>query len=98
MIVGLTVHPIALREITKSISYYRDVDPAIANQFIDYYDAALKQILASPFSNPVIVDPFRRKIFRKFPFSIIYYSTRTEVRVVAVAHHKRRPLYWLGRN
>jgi toxin ParE1/3/4 len=36
----------------------------------------------------------RRFVMRRFPFSIVYYIVDDIVRVVAVAHGKRRPGYW----
>jgi hypothetical protein len=34
---------------------------------------------------------------RKFPFSVIYYVRKNEVRVVALAHHSRKPGYGVTR-
>jgi len=34
---------------------------------------------------------------RRFPYSIIYYTKAEELRVVALAHHSRKPEYWTGR-
>jgi plasmid stabilization system protein ParE len=39
----------------------------------------------------------RRFPLRKFPYSIVYYALGEELRVVALAHHRRRPSYWSGR-
>jgi len=39
----------------------------------------------------------RRFPRRKFPFSIIYYIRGDELRVVALAHHRRKPDYWTAR-
>lgn len=35
---------------------------------------------------------------RRFPYSVIYYIRAEELRVVALAHHRRKPGYWSGRN
>ena len=35
----------------------------------------------------------RRYLFRRFPYSIIYQITNDELRIIAVAHHRRRPGY-----
>jgi hypothetical protein len=37
------------------------------------------------------------KILSAFPFSIIYWVTDDAIIVLAVAHHRRRPGYWRGR-
>ncbi|MBK7425134.1 MAG: type II toxin-antitoxin system RelE/ParE family toxin [Propionivibrio sp.] len=39
----------------------------------------------------------RQYNFRRFPYSIIYQVTVEELRILAVAHHRRRPGYWSGR-
>ena len=32
-----------------------------------------------------------------FPYSLIYRIQGDEIRVIAIAHHSRRPGYWVGR-
>jgi toxin ParE1/3/4 len=39
----------------------------------------------------------RRVALRRFPFSVVYTKTTVRLEVLAVAHMKRRPLYWLER-
>jgi toxin ParE1/3/4 len=39
----------------------------------------------------------RRYVLRRFPFSILYTVHDSVALVLAVAHDKRRPGYWLGR-
>ncbi|MFO0823732.1 MAG: hypothetical protein U0792_11545 [Gemmataceae bacterium] len=42
--------------------------------------------------------PCRRCVLKKrIPYSIIYIETDAEIRIVAFAHHKRRPGYWKKR-
>jgi membrane-associated protease RseP (regulator of RpoE activity) len=44
------------------------------------------------------VDPDLRKfVLSRFPFTLIYGVSAQAVRVVAVAHHSRRPGYWRSR-
>jgi len=33
----------------------------------------------------------------RFPYSLIYTESGDEIRILAVAHHSRRPGYWRGR-
>ena len=37
-------------------------------------------------------------LVRKFPYSIIYRVFKHDVLVIAVAHGRRRPFYWLRRD
>ncbi len=39
----------------------------------------------------------RRALVRRFPFALVFLDLGESVRVVAVAHTKRRARYWLGR-
>ncbi len=40
----------------------------------------------------------RRLVVSRFPYSILYRRLAGgEIRVLAVAHHKRRPEFWHGR-
>ena len=39
----------------------------------------------------------RRKMVRGFPFAMIYVELALEIRVIALAHARRRPGYWRGR-
>ena len=39
----------------------------------------------------------KRLILRRFPYSVIVSERDTEILVIAVAHHARRPGYWHDR-
>lgn len=41
--------------------------------------------------------PCRECILTPLPYSIIYTDSDTEIRVIALAHHKRRRGYWKSR-
>lgn len=35
---------------------------------------------------------------RHFPYSVIYHVVDEQIRILAVAHHSRRPSYWQDRD
>jgi hypothetical protein len=39
----------------------------------------------------------RRALLTRFPYAIVFVVQPEEIRVLAVAHAKRRPQYWLSR-
>jgi len=43
------------------------------------------------------VVPIRRALVQRFPYAIGFEIHADQIRVLAVAHAKRRPLYWLAR-
>lgn len=40
----------------------------------------------------------RRMPLRRFPYSIVYLLLPEEIRVIAIAHQRRKPGYWRGRH
>jgi plasmid stabilization system protein ParE len=61
------------------------------------FEAALLQIRHFPESGPLARGNIRSKVLSGFPHTI-YYSVRLSVlRILAVAHQRRQPFYWLPR-
>lgn len=98
MMLKISLHRLARREFLDALSYYRDVDLPTSRRFLKLYEQALTEIAHDPTASVVIIDQIRRKLVRKFPYSIFYYQRGKTVRVIAVAHQRRRPFYWLGRD
>jgi plasmid stabilization system protein ParE len=92
------MHPHALAEMRDSISYYRDEENALlADEFATEIDRSLDLIL----ERPMIGKPFRRVarqfVIKRFPYSLFYQVRTDSVLIAAVAHHRRRPGYWIMR-
>jgi len=60
-------------------------------------DRAVDLILRTPQRWPLYVHGTRHYLLRRFPYSIVYREMSGVVRVVAVAHGRRRPGYWINR-
>ncbi|MGC2519339.1 MAG: type II toxin-antitoxin system RelE/ParE family toxin [Burkholderiales bacterium] len=92
-----SVGPDADRELTDGAIYYaREADADLGFAFIEEFERALELLCAYP----QLGAPWRgRRRFplRRFPYSIIYYVMDENLRVIAIAHHRRRPGYWTGR-
>jgi toxin ParE1/3/4 len=39
----------------------------------------------------------RRVLVRRFPYDVVYIELPDRAHILAVAHHRRRPRYWIGR-
>jgi plasmid stabilization system protein ParE len=65
--------------------------------FVAEFERVANIVLSNPLLGVVFRDTRRRYIFRRFPYSIIYQVTAEELRILAVAHHRRHPGYWAGR-
>jgi toxin ParE1/3/4 len=69
--------------------------------FLDEVEAAVKRIAESPrvgSTVPGVADPdIRRRPLMRFPHHVVYLELPDHLRVLAVAHDRRRPGYWVGR-
>jgi len=98
MSLELWFHPEAEAELIDAADFYAQQDPGLDARFIAEVERALGQIVRFPEAAPPVRSHLRRKELPGYPFSLIYTLTDTQIRVLAVAHHKRRPLYWQGRS
>jgi len=96
--VKLVVTPPALAELHDVAAFYTlkaNVELGLA--FVAEFERAANLVLDNPLLGAAFRSARRRYILRRFPYSIIYQVTTEELRILAVAHHKRRPGYWAKR-
>jgi plasmid stabilization system protein ParE len=60
--------------------------------------SAERLIAQFPESAQEIQPGIRKHILQKFRYSLIYAIEKDGVLILAVAHHSRRPGYWVGRS
>ena len=89
--------PEALREVDEAFERYFEENHRAAEAFVREVDRAVALIAGSPTIWPHFERGTRRYVLRKFPYNIIYREIPVGIEVVAVAHHKRRPRYWIRR-
>ena len=90
-------HAVADAEVTETHRYYWERSPAVADGFLLEVERALDEIAESPRRWPAYVAGTRRFVLQRFPFLIVYLARPRSIIVVAVAHGRRRPGYWLPR-
>ena len=91
-------HPAAEAEFLEAIGYYESNVPGLGSAFLQEFEALAEVIADSPKAWQVERAPdIRRAPLRRFPLSIVYRENADGCQVLAVAHQKRRPQYWLGR-
>ena len=60
-------------------------------------DLAMTRIEEAPRRCPPYLADTRRYLLRRFPFFVVFREVNGRAQILAVAHAKRRPGYWLGR-
>ena len=89
--------PDAQAEFLAAVHYYEDCQRGLGRRFRLAIESAIQKITETPFRYRLIHAPFRRYLMIKFPYSIIYTIEPDHIRILAVAHSKRKPEYWLSR-
>jgi toxin ParE1/3/4 len=90
----LVIHEAAEAEINEAADFYDSRSPGLGTAFIDEIERGIRSISEFPEATPLIRGRVRKKIVARFPYSLIYSVRPDVIRILAVAHHKRRPFYW----
>jgi toxin ParE1/3/4 len=86
-------------ELGEAYDWYDEKRPGLGIELIDAVQIALSAILEGPETCRIWRKghPYRRYVLRRFPFVIFFVIEEATIRIVAIAHAKRRPGYWVGR-
>ncbi|MEO0249066.1 MAG: type II toxin-antitoxin system RelE/ParE family toxin [candidate division WOR-3 bacterium] len=93
----LSIHEAAEAELNEAADFYDLESPGLGSVFIDEMQRAIGRISEFPEAAPLVRGRVRKKPMAKFPYSLVYSVRPDEIRILAVAHQKRRPFYWRGR-
>jgi plasmid stabilization system protein ParE len=90
-------HPATRQEIRRACSWYREQSLTAEDGFLAELRHAVEQASIAPDQWPLFKAGARRYVFNRYPYSLIYRVIGGVVRVLAVAHDKRREGYWVRR-
>ena len=95
----LRVAPEAEEELAAAAEWYEARRAGLGVELVASIDGAFEGILAAPLSYAMWRPnrPYRKKGVRRFPYVIFFMVDERAVVVVAIAHARRRPGYWVGR-
>lgn len=90
--------PAALAELHDAAAFYAaSANVELGLAFLAEFERGVSAIMVNPKVGAMFRGTRRRYLLRRFPYSIIYQVSDEELRVIAVAHQRRRPGYWVGR-
>jgi toxin ParE1/3/4 len=101
--VRLELHPEARAELRRAALWYDERRSGLGDEFVAEVSAALDRIADVPESYPAwprtraAGSVICKAPIHRFPYVIAFEKHEQYVLVLAVAHTKRRPLYWLTR-
>lgn len=90
-------HLAAKSEFLAARDYYDDLVFGLGKIFVDDTERYFNIIKANPLAYPIIRKNVRKAVMKKFPYSILYRIEKDLIFVLAIANHKRKPLYWSDR-
>jgi plasmid stabilization system protein ParE len=94
---NLRFHPDADEELLEATEWYLRRSVSAAAGFVREIDRALSRIAETPERYPLTRLGRRRFVLLNYPYDVVYRVTPTEIEIIAVAHHARRPAYWRSR-
>ncbi len=98
----IRLHPDAERDLESAGDWYDQQRPGLGADLAEELEHALDAIAERPSTWPLwpgiaVELEVRRFLLARFPFAVAYVAQPEEITVLAVAHLRRRPGYWLER-
>jgi plasmid stabilization system protein ParE len=90
-------HEAAEEELLNEIGYLELRAQGLGRRFFAEVRRAERLIAQFPESAEEIRPGIRKRLLRKFRYSLIYSVEQDGLLILAVAHQSRRPEYWVGR-
>ena len=86
-------------ELAGAVAFYEVKRRGLGLQLIVAVDHGLDAIAESPGASHVwkVGHPYRTYLVKRFPYFIVFTLESALIDVVAIAHTKRNPGYWVGR-
>jgi len=94
----ITFHEEAESELNEAALYYEDRAPDLGLALLDEVEKASQRLLDNPMAYRAVDEEIRQAPVARFPYSVLYViEPDKSIRIIAVAHQKRRPGYWRKR-
>ena len=88
----------ARAEHLEHVAYYENQRPGLGVRYLAAFEAAMVAVCENPDRFRIEFPPgIRRYRVLGFPYNILYRQSDSDIEVLVVAPHRRRPGYWLGR-
>lgn len=87
----------AALEVEEQRAWYREKSEVAEESFLRELDHAIEIVTEAPHRWPVYIAGTRRYVFRKFPFSLVYFLEDDTIVIAAVEAENKEPGYWVKR-
>lgn len=91
-------HPLAEQELVDAVTYYEEQRVGLGLEYLEEVEHTVSFLRRYPEAGSKVRGSVRRLTLPKFSYSLLYRTLENDqIRILAVAHHKRRPQYWFDR-
>ena len=88
---------LAQKEVDEAFVWFEERVEGKGVDFLDELDRVVRLVKAYPLASSEIEPEIRRCLFARFPYSLIYGIDGDTIVIIAVAHTRRSPRYWVDR-
>ena len=85
----------------EAARWYETHRAGLGTEFLDAVDRAVTRIPEAPRMGSMVTgirdEAIRRRPVRRFPYHVVYIELSDRLQILAIAHDRRRPGYWIGR-
>jgi toxin ParE1/3/4 len=98
----IRVEPEAKEELAAAAAWYESRREGLGRELVVEVDAVFAAIVRNPTRFPLYPRvgahlDVRRASAGRFPYSVAFIDTGPAIRVIAIAHERRRPGFWVDR-
>lgn len=92
------LHPEAAKDLNAAVLFYiSQANQSLGLALIAEFERVSLLLTSNVELGSAWVANTRRFSLRRFPFTLIYRFTETELIIIALAHQRRKPNYWQAR-
>ena len=95
--IAYVFHHDAEAELEQAALFYESQVVGLGKSFAAEVERTISLVREFPEAGSPTGANWRRVVIARFPYSIIYQQRPDLIRIVAIAHQRRRPGYWRGR-
>ena len=89
--------PPAQLELDEAFAWYESQVVGLGYGFLDEFNRAVRLAVSFPELYQQVSPGIRRCLLNRFPYGLLYGQNEGVIVIVAVAHLRQRPNYWLDR-
>jgi len=94
---AIRFRPEAEDEIAEAVDWYEARGRGLGAAFLRSVEAAIASLRRNPEMYATVLRDARRAVLRRFPYSLIYVPSASEILIVACIHGRRHPARWQRR-